>query len=182
MKIKDRIRELRRVPASQLVTNPKNWRNHSAEQTNVLQGLLTEIGLSNALLARELPTGELMLIDGHLRAKTVGEELVPVLVLDVTEAEADKLLATLDPLAAMATADTTYYQNLIAGVQTNNTAIAELLAKTAYTAETPVPAINWSINDTAVKQAAQRLEKQFEGEKDLEQVICPHCGNEFHHG
>ena len=45
-----------------------------------------------------------MLIDGHLRAETTPDAVVPVLVLDVDEAEADKILLTHDPLAAMATA------------------------------------------------------------------------------
>ena len=52
--------------------------------------------------ARELPDGSLMLLDGHLRRETAGEELVPVLVLDVTEAEGDKILLSLDPLASLA--------------------------------------------------------------------------------
>ncbi len=43
-----------------------------------------------------------MLMDGHLRAETTADQLVPVLVLDANEAEANKLLATLDPLAGMA--------------------------------------------------------------------------------
>ena len=46
-----------------------------------------------------------MLIDGHLRAETTPDQLVPVLVLDVDENESHKLLATLDPLAAMAETD-----------------------------------------------------------------------------
>jgi len=50
------------------------------------------------------PGWRLMLIHGHLRAETTKNAMVPVLVLDVTEAEADKLLLTLDPLAAMAQA------------------------------------------------------------------------------
>ena len=33
----------------------------------------------------------------HLRAETTPNQGVPVLVLDVTEAEADKILLTLDP-------------------------------------------------------------------------------------
>ena len=58
-----------------------------------LRALLTEIGYADALIARELPDGQLQLIDGHLRAETTPDEQVPVLVLDVTEEEADKLLA-----------------------------------------------------------------------------------------
>lgn len=105
MKIRDRIRELRRVPASDLLPNPKNWRTHPKAQQDALRGVLAEVGMADACLARELPDGSLMLIDGHLRAETAADATVPVLVLDVTEAEADKILATLDPLAAMAEQD-----------------------------------------------------------------------------
>jgi hypothetical protein len=41
---------------------------------------------------RELPDGQLVLIDGHLRRDTMPEAVVPVLVLDLDEDEADKLL------------------------------------------------------------------------------------------
>jgi hypothetical protein len=57
-------------------------------------------------LARETTEGGLMLIDGHLRAETATDARVPVLILDINEAEAAKLLAVLDSLAAMAEADT----------------------------------------------------------------------------
>jgi hypothetical protein len=86
--IRDRIKELRRVKASLLVKNPKNWRIHGKQQAAALKGLLREVGYADALLARELPDGKLMLIDGHLRAETTPLQEVPVLILDVTEAEA----------------------------------------------------------------------------------------------
>ena len=98
MKIRDRIKELRRVPASELIPNPKNWRSHPKEQQDALRGILAEVGIAGAVLARELPSGELMLIDGHMRADTDPTAVWPVLVLDVTEAEADKLLATYEKL------------------------------------------------------------------------------------
>src|SRR5215469_11330647 len=102
VKIRDRIKELRRVKAKDLLPNPKNWRRHPKAQAEALRGLLTEVGYADALLARELPEGKLMLIDGHLRAETTPDMMVPVLVLDVNEEEADKLLLTLDPLAGLA--------------------------------------------------------------------------------
>ncbi len=46
-----------------------------------------------------------MLVDGHLRAETTPDTEVPVLVLNVDEKEAAKLLASFDPLSAMAGAD-----------------------------------------------------------------------------
>src|ERR1700730_13488375 len=90
--IRDRIRELRRVQASELLPNPKNWRRHPAQQAAAMAGMLAEVGYADALLARETPDGRLQLIDGHLRAETTPTSMVPVLVLDVTEAEATKLL------------------------------------------------------------------------------------------
>ena len=97
--IRDRVRELRRVKASELVPNPRNWRRHPKAQAEALRGLLQEIGYADALIARELPDGRLQLLDGHLRAATTPDQEVPVLILDVTEDEANKILLTLDPLA-----------------------------------------------------------------------------------
>jgi len=128
VKIRDRIRELRRVPASQLLPNPKNWRTHPKAQQDALRGVLAEVGLADAVLARELADGSLMLIDGHLRAETLADAKVPVLVLDVTEAEADKLLATIDPLAAMAETDGAKFDELLRTVNTSSEALQQMLA------------------------------------------------------
>jgi ParB-like chromosome segregation protein Spo0J len=127
MFIRDRIKELRRVPAKLLRPNPKNWRTHNVRQRNVLQGILAEIGYADALLVRELSDGSLQLIDGHLRAETTPNQEVPVLVLDLNEAEADKLLATLDPLAALAGTDQATLDDLLTHVETENIAIQEFL-------------------------------------------------------
>lgn len=67
--IRDRVVELRRVPASDLLPNPANWRRHPKAQREALQGVLEEVGFAGAVLARETSDG-LMLIDGHLRAET----------------------------------------------------------------------------------------------------------------
>ena len=83
--------------------------------------------MADALLARELPNGRLQLIDGHLRAETMRDDEVPVLILDLDEAEADKLLLTLDPLAAMASADTDRLDELLDSVRTDDPAIQALL-------------------------------------------------------
>ena len=105
MEIRDRIKELRRVRASDLIPDKRNWRKHPKHQSEALQGVLAEIGYADALLVRETPDG-LVLVDGHLRAEITPDMEVPVLVLDVDEDEAAKILLTLDPLAAMAQVDT----------------------------------------------------------------------------
>ena len=80
MQIKNRIKELRQVKASELLPNPKNWRPHPVDQADVLKGVLAEVGYADALVAYETPDG-LMLIDGHLRAETTPDMEVPVFVL-----------------------------------------------------------------------------------------------------
>ena len=129
--IKDRIRELRRVPANSLLPNPKNWRTHPKSQKEALSGVLAEIGVADACLVRELPDGSLMLIDGHLRAETFGDAIVPVLILDVSEAEADKILATLDPIAAMAETNATAYKELLETLSTDSEALNKLITEKA---------------------------------------------------
>jgi DNA modification methylase len=131
MKIRDRIKELRRVPARELLPNPKNWRSHPPAQQDALRGLLAELGYCDAVIARELADGRLQLIDGHLRCETTPDMVVPVLVLDVTEDEADKLLATLDPLASLAQADREALTALLASVETDSAAVQALLANLA---------------------------------------------------
>lgn len=140
--IRDRVKELRRVQARALKPHPHNWRTHGKQQRAALAGVLAEIGYADALLARELPDGSLELIDGHLRAESTPELEVPVLVLDVTEAEAAKLLATLDPLAAMAGADAEHLEALLRDVDTDNPAVQRLLDATARDAGAALPGMD----------------------------------------
>ncbi len=51
MEIRDRIKELRRVKAKDLIPNSKNWRVHPKAQAAALQGLLSEIGYADVCVA-----------------------------------------------------------------------------------------------------------------------------------
>ena len=42
--IKDRITGLRRIKASELLPNPRNWRTHPKAQQEALRGILAEDG------------------------------------------------------------------------------------------------------------------------------------------
>lgn len=129
MKIRDRVKDLRRVRAGDLKPHPKNWRTHSRFQQDVLRGLLAEVGMAGAVLARELPDGSLQLIDGHLRAETAPSATIPVLVLDLDEQEAEKVLLTHDPLGSLAGVDETKLSELLEEVGSESMAVKELLGK-----------------------------------------------------
>lgn len=128
--IRDRIRELRRVRASDLLPNEHNWRKHPRKQERFLAGVLEEIGYADALLCYETEAG-LKLIDGHLRQKLTPDQEVPVLILDVNEEEADKLLLTFDPIAQFAEAEREKLQSAIDRVRARNEGVQELVAKIA---------------------------------------------------
>ncbi|MBN2580895.1 MAG: ParB N-terminal domain-containing protein [Pirellulales bacterium] len=135
MQIRDRIKELRRVKAGDLRPHPRNWRTHPTGQRDALRGILAEVGYADALLARELPDGALELIDGHLRAEITPEREVPVLVLDLTEEEAAKMLAVLDPLASLAEPNRQILAELVAEIETDNDAVQSLLDRLLKTPE-----------------------------------------------
>lgn len=167
MHIRDRIKEFRRVPASALRPNPKNWRTHPKVQQDALRGVLAEIGYADALLVRELPDGSLMLIDGHLRAETTPDMEVPILVLDVTEEEADYLLAVFDPLGTLAEADREKLKGLLDSVQAQNGDVQSLLANLAESS---------GIEPPAFAPAGETLQGRLD---EKTKVKCPECGHEF---
>ena len=127
MNIRDRIKELRRVRAGDLRPHPKNWRKHPQEQHDALRGILAEVGFVDALMVRELPDGALQIVDGHLRAETTPDAEVPVLIVDLDDKEADKVLATFDPLGAMAEPDELVLEQLLKGIETDSEALAAML-------------------------------------------------------
>ena len=129
MTLRNRITRLENVKAGTLIPNPQNWRRHPKAQRDALQTVLASVGYADAVIAREVD-GQLVLIDGHLRADLDPEQVIPVLVTDLDEHEAGQVLATLDPLAAMATADNDALETLVKGLAAKaQDTMAELMAK-----------------------------------------------------
>ena len=148
-----------------------------------LRALFAEIGYADALLARELPDGKLMLVDGHFRAETTPDAIVPVLVLDVTEEEADKILLTLDPLAAMAESDAERIKALLTTVCTDSEAVQDLLKRVAG------PKLWEDIHPEEIDEVAVSPERAYELEEKWgtesgqtwqvgpHRIICGDCTN-----
>lgn len=131
MKIKDRIKEFKRVKSSELAANPLNWRTHPDHQRKAFRGILDEIGIAGAVVAYQTSQG-LRLIDGHLRKEEYGKDTpIPVLILDVTEEEANKLLATFDPISDMAGMNNEALNELLESVAFNSDDVNNLLQSLA---------------------------------------------------
>ena len=115
------IRELRWVSAEELDDNPSNWRKHPPRQMKALAASIQENGWAGALLYNENTN---RLIDGHARKQLVlkaarksGNRLVPVLVGRWSEEQEKRVLATLDPISAMAEVDTELLRKLTKEVE-----------------------------------------------------------------
>lgn len=94
------------VPPAELIPNPENWRDHPAFQQEALEEAMNRVrGWVRRVLVNRL-TGRI--VDGHLRvflALRRGEAVVPVEYVELTEEEERFVLATLDPLSALAMAN-----------------------------------------------------------------------------
>lgn len=92
--------------AGQLLANPANWRIHPSAQRDALRSVLGEVGWVQRVIVNRV-TGHV--VDGHLRVEEAlarGEaEPVPVVYVELTPDEEAAVLATLDPIAALAATD-----------------------------------------------------------------------------
>jgi hypothetical protein len=115
----------------QLVANPANWRTHPGPQRDALRGSLAEVGWVQQVMVNRR-TG--FVVDGHARveeALTRNEPTVPVLYVDLDPEEEALVLATLDPIGAMATRDDARLEGLLSGLVVDDAGLLALLADLA---------------------------------------------------
>jgi DNA modification methylase len=110
-----------------LVANPRNWRTHPASQRAALRGSLAEVGWVQQVLVNRR-TGHV--VDGHARVEEAlsrGEPSVPVLYVELGPDEEALVLATLDPIGAMATRDDDTLHAILADITVDDVGLAALL-------------------------------------------------------
>ena len=160
---KNRIIETAEMAVKDLKANPKNWRKHPKAQADALAGVLDAVGwVAPVIFNRQ--TGHL--IDGHLRLELAvkrKEKTLPVSVVDLSEEEEAMILATFDPIAAMAEADRQMLAGLMQSIETEDEAIRDLLRGLADEVPDFQP-----ISEDEVP----RLDEK-------KKAICPECGHEF---
>lgn len=163
---RNRIVRTGTAPASEFKANELNWRVHPKAQRDALKGVLSEVGWVTGVITN-VTTGNV--IDGHARieeALKLGDETpVPFVEVELSEAEEMKILATLDPLSAMAGADKEQLDALLREVETADAAVMQMLDDLAK-ANGIAPAPDFKEYDESVAG-------------DVEMVTCPHCGKTF---
>lgn len=138
-----------------LADNEQNYKTHPSAQLLAMRAALAEVGWAGALLFNERTR---RLIDGHARKKVARKgEKVPVLVGSWSEEDEAKLLASFDPIGAMAQIDRDAFQALLGSVEFESSAIASLLESFAS------EAVSQCIADAAdLKEPDDQIERADE--------------------
>lgn len=129
-KFRIRAQKFQTIARKYLERDPLNWRVHGDAQVAALRGALSEIGFVGALLVRKKPRSRThyLVIDGHARlAEFAPSDGVPCCVVNITDAEARKLLATFDTITGMATPDRAAFEQLIAGLEFDTDELDDLV-------------------------------------------------------
>lgn len=115
----------------QLLANPRNWRIHPRQQQAALEGVLDDVGWVQDIIVNK-QTGHV--VDGHLRIQLAlrrEEPTVPVVYVDLDEHEEALILASIDPLSAMAAADKEQLDALLRDVHTDSPAVQQMIESLA---------------------------------------------------
>ena len=126
------------VAPSDLLPNTLNWRTHPSEQQRALAGALAEVGWVTEVIVNQT-TGRL--VDGHLRVELAlerKEPTVPVTYVELTEAEEGLVLATLDPIGAMAAAEEHALETLLASLDPADADLRAFIEELARGQETEI--------------------------------------------
>ena len=125
----DRIVDHGHEAPEKLLANPANWRRHPASQQSALASVLGEVGLVQSVIVNRT-SGHL--VDGHLRVElaiAAHQPQIPVVYVELSEDEERVILASLDPIAAMAEVDRDKLAELLEGIE--NEDLTELLESVA---------------------------------------------------
>lgn len=110
-----------------LLANPSNWRTHPQHQKDALRGVLSEVGFVQRVIVNQRSG---FVVDGHARVAVAMQENqaeIPVLYVDLTDEEEALILATLDPLGALAGKDDEQLAELLDRVSAEDPAVQALL-------------------------------------------------------
>lgn len=146
----------------QLLANPYNWRVHPQHQQAAFLGVVHDVGVVQNIIVNKA-TGHV--VDGHMRvllAIKEGQRSIPITYVDLSEQEEAEILATYDPISAMAVADRELFAQTLRQFNTGAPAIQELASKMA----------------SDLKLIPQTPPEDFTeyGETIETQYCCPKCG------
>lgn len=120
--IKDRVVEITKKRLADLHRHPFNPKFHTDQQAALVSRLLTQIGWAGSAIAwySERNNGELTIFDAHLRQTLAPDFEATVIITDLTDAEADLMVALFDESSRMAEIDSATIEELITAIGDNH--------------------------------------------------------------
>lgn len=173
-KWKNRIIGHAEVDPKTLVPNPENWRLHPKNQQEAMEGALDDIGWVQEITINQR-TG--LVVDGHLRldlALRRGEALVPVKIVDLTPDEEAAVLATLDPISAMAKTDKAKLKSILTIAKSQSVKMQELLEQMRMKAGA-IPNTHWKGQEYKYEKVETDIEVGQLFQLGRHRVICGDC-------
>jgi hypothetical protein len=154
----------------EILDHPGQAWDHPRAQAEALTGILREVGIVDEILVYKSARagGKYVTPDGHLRKSLDPRKPWPCTVLDLSDAEADYVLATKDPVAMLKQTNAAALDALLSSVSSNETAVQQMF--------TDATRAGLYLEPNAF-QPATRAEQ---GSLDQQRLItCPKCGHEF---
>ena len=128
-KWQDRLIEVKPMRVGDILPHPLNPKHHPMSQTEPLTGLLNQVGKADVLKAYKSQRngGKLTLWDGHGRQDLNPDEVWQVAVYDMTDDEADLMLASFDEIGFLAQKDRARQDELLQSVEAEDAALDAML-------------------------------------------------------
>lgn len=140
--------------------NPLNWKNHSPRQQRAIKASLSKHGFSGVILYNEI-TGHL--IDGHGRIEVMKpEEKAWVAIGQWTPEQERSLLASLDPIGAMAETDPAALRKLNEFIEKDRKSTDDLLTEHDATLKSITDALENHAEDVEFGDSAAFFPEEYE--------------------
>lgn len=129
--IRSRIKEIRKMRFGDIQQHPTNPKSHPDFQRKIFRESVAFVGFGSIPLAyySQRNNGKLTWVDGNLRGDELPDYVGEVAILDINDEEAAFLLATLDPIAALAQTNADRLAETLQSVNTNSEILNEFLEK-----------------------------------------------------
>lgn len=185
--IRNRVIEMRVISGRDLLGHDDNPRTHPLFQRKGVRGSVNETGITDVLRAyhSERNGGKLTLLDGHVRREEFPDLVWPVIILDLTDEEADKqllvedglgMLAEYDPVKVKILAERARIKNsdLIAAAERLKARVAPQIEAMKKMAEEKRAATKTAVSDNfqAIRQTAVRLVVAVDDVSVIEQALA----------
>ena len=153
---RSRITGSGRLKVSEAKPHELNFRLHPAGQSQALAASLDNVGWVQQVVVNTT-TGNLL--DGHLRvelARERGEAELPCLFVELSADEERLVLASLDPIAAMASADRAKLTELLASIQNEDEGVRALLESIARQERLELPALSGPVDPDSIPETPEK--------------------------